>query len=93
MGGGGRAASTAELVGQPQRAQCRRWGTQLSPEPMCVPQHCSAPGESWAFSTSSQRWKGKVLRSEGRDDWNCPRVPTFPSRTQGDPHLTRPCTG
>lgn len=40
-----------------------------------VPQHCSAPGESWVPATSSQRWKEKVLRSEGRDGWNCRRCP------------------
>lgn len=49
-----------------------------------VPQHCSAPGESWVPATSSQCWKEKVLRSEGRDGWNCPQVPLCSSGTWGD---------
>lgn len=82
-GGAGRAASTAELVRQPRRAPGRRRGAQLSFEPACTAQHCSALGESWVFSTSSRQQKGKVLRSERRDGWNYPRVPTSLSGARG----------
>lgn len=69
-GGGGRAASAAELVGQPRRAGCRHRGTRLSAEPVCAPRHCSVLGISHLLLL--------LLKREGAEEQGEGRVEPFP---------------